>query len=52
MMHRESTKMAPVWLCIASERIPISSGKMAPPDNPMIISPEISLLRVGRCIKA
>jgi hypothetical protein len=43
---------APVWLCIASETIPISSGKMAPPDTPIIISPEISLFRDGRCINA
>ena len=39
--------IAPSCEAIASDRKPIKSGKIVPPNKPMIIRPDISFLRCG-----
>ena len=41
------TITAPICPPMASEAAPIKTGNIAPPVMPIIIKPEISLLRVG-----
>ena len=43
---------APICDCIQSDTIPMKSGKIVPPNKPMIIRPDTSFLRFGRWSRA
>ena len=46
------TATAPTCDYIQSDTIPMKSGKIVPPNKPMIIKPDTSFLRLGKCNNA
>ena len=46
------TKTAPIWANIISDTIPITSGNIVPPNNPIIINPDTSFCLLGLCSNA
>ena len=51
-MQQVMTTSEPIWLPAKSAEAPISGGMTAPPQTPVIISPEISLALSGWLLSA